>query len=64
MNAFEKLITVLGVFFMIGAAPFVVAHIVDHWDDEEYPYSGFTPDCPEWVAPEDDLYLPQADTDR
>ncbi len=34
--------------FALAAAPFVVAHVVDHWDAPEYPYSGFCPDCPVW----------------
>ena len=63
MNTF---VTVLGALFMLGAAPFVIDHVSNHWYDDEYPHSGFGPDCPEWVAPEDDLYyLPEADnTDR
>lgn len=50
--------------FMLCAAPFVVDHVITHWNEPEYPHSGFGPDCPEWVDPEDDLYLPEADTDR
>jgi hypothetical protein len=59
----DKLAIVVGVLFMLGAAPFIVDHVANHWYDDEYPHSGFTPDCPEWVAPEDDLYyLPEADS--
>lgn len=32
--------------FALAAAPFVVAHVVDHWDAPEYPYSGFCPEAP------------------
>lgn len=64
MDFIKALFLIIAILFMILTAPFVVAHIIEHWDDAPYPHSGFTPECPEWTAPEDDLYLLQADTDR
>ena len=48
MDMFDKLFFVVGAAFMVLASPFVVAHVADTWDAEEYPYTGFCPDCPEW----------------
>ena len=42
------------VLFVIVTAPFVVCHVIDHWDDPSYPHSGFTPESPTWQEPEDD----------
>lgn len=41
-------------FFMM-ALPFIICHVAENWDAPEYPYSGFTPDCPSWEAPENTL---------
>lgn len=41
-------------FFMM-ALPFVICHVAENWDAPEYPYSGFTPDCPTWEEPENTL---------
>jgi hypothetical protein len=49
---------------MIGASPFIYDHVVNHWDEEEYPHSGFTPDCPEWNEPLDERYLPRPQQDE
>lgn len=59
MDALIDLIRVLFyillfIFFCISI-PFVVAHVAEHWDDPIYPYSGFTPDCPTWEAPIDEV---------
>ena len=32
--------------FALAAAPFVVAHWLDHWDAPEYLYQGFCPEAP------------------
>lgn len=40
--------------FCIVTAPFVIDHIINHWDDPSYPHSGFTPESPTWQEPEDD----------
>ena len=65
MTMLDKIAITVGAIFMVGASPFVIDHVVNHWNEPEYPHSGFGPDCPEWVAPEDeDLYLPEAETDR
>lgn len=50
---FDDLIDLLRVLFYLLlffciSLPFVVAHVVEHWDAPEYPYSGFSPDCPTW----------------
>ena len=37
----------LAVLVAIGLA-FAIAHTAETWDAPEYPYTGFTPDCPEW----------------
>ena len=39
------------VIFVLLASPFVVCHIIDHWDDTIYPHSGFSPECPTWEEP-------------
>ncbi|MBQ3218880.1 MAG: hypothetical protein IJB33_08425 [Akkermansia sp.] len=41
--------------FALMCLPFVVAHVAEHWDAPEYPHSGFSPECPEWEAPENTL---------
>jgi hypothetical protein len=64
MTSFEKFITTVGVIFMLGASPFIYDHVVNHSDDEEYPYSGFTPDCPTWDEPLDERYLPRPTEDE
>lgn len=48
METIDKVMMCGGAAFALLAAPFVVAHVVDHWDAPEYPYTGFCPDCPEW----------------
>lgn len=43
-----------GIFFLM-ALPFICCHVADTWNAPEYPYSGFTPDCPTWEEPENTL---------
>ena len=50
--------------FLLCAAPFIYDHVVENWDKPEYPYSGFTPDCPTWDIPLDERYLPRPDEDE
>lgn len=64
MSTFDKFIAVLGALFMLGASPFVIEHVQQNWDKPEYPYSGFTPDCPEWNEPLDERYLPRPQQDE
>lgn len=40
------------IFFMM-AMPFVLLHVAEHWNDDEYPHCGFSPECPEYIAPEE-----------
>lgn len=37
--------------FCLLTAPFVVCHVIDHWEDPEPVHSGFSPECPEWTEP-------------
>ena len=37
--------------FCLLTAPFVVCHVIDHWEDPEPVHSGFSPECPEWREP-------------
>lgn len=64
MNAIETFIVTIGVFFMIGAAPFMIDHVSNNWDKPEYPHSGFGPDCPTWDEPLDERYLPRPQQDE
>lgn len=48
METINVMAMVAGAAFMVLASPFVVAHVAETWDAEEYPYTGFCPDCPEW----------------
>ena len=41
--------------FTLACLPFIIAHVAESDEREEYPHSGFCPDCPEWIAPEDML---------
>lgn len=41
--------------FLLICLPFVVIHVAEHWDDPIYPYSGFSPECPTWEAPIDEV---------
>ena len=43
----------LAIIFGMMCIPFVICHVADNWDAPEYPHSGFTPDCPEWLEPQD-----------
>ena len=59
---FDDLIDLLRVLFYILlfiifciSILFVVAHVAEHWDDPIYPYSGFSPECPTWEAPIDEV---------
>jgi hypothetical protein len=51
---------------LIGLLLLVIAgeRAVDHWDDPEYPYSGFQPDCPTWDEPLDPSSLPRPTEDE
>ncbi|MBQ3144387.1 MAG: hypothetical protein IJB89_07725 [Akkermansia sp.] len=40
------------IFFMM-AMPFVLLHVAEHWNEAEYPHSGFSPECPEYIEPEE-----------
>lgn len=48
MDTINRFAVAFGAVFMVLASPFVVAHVVDTWDAEEYPHSGFCPDYPVW----------------
>lgn len=52
---FKGLFYTAAALFLLLGLPFVIAHVVDHWDAPEYPYSGFTPDCPTWSEPADEV---------
>ena len=44
---------------LLLSTPFIIAHIMDSDEREEYPHSGFCPDCPVWIAPEEEAeYCP------
>lgn len=43
----------LAFMFFMMAMPFVLLHVAEHWNDDEYPHSGFSPECPEYIAPEE-----------
>lgn len=45
----------LAFLFFMMALPFIICHVAENWDAPEYPYSGFTPDCPTWEEPENTL---------
>lgn len=45
----------LAFIFIMTCMPFVICHVADNWAAPEYPHSGFTPDCPTWHAPADDV---------
>lgn len=45
----------LGVAVILLLSPFVVVHVIDHWNDPEYPHSGFSPECPEYIEPDNTL---------
>ena len=47
-NLLRVLFYLLAIMFFLMCMPFVICHIADRWDAPEYPYSGFTPDCPTW----------------
>lgn len=40
--------------FMLFSLPFVLLHVSEHWKDDEYPHSGFSPECPVYIAPEEE----------
>lgn len=46
MNTINNIAIVFGTVFCLFALPFVAAHVQETWDAPEYPYTGFTPDCP------------------
>lgn len=39
--------------FMLFSLPFVLLHVAEHWNEPEYPHSGFSPECPEYIEPEE-----------
>ena len=45
----------LAFLFFMMALPFIICQVSETWDAPEYPYSGFTPDCPTWEEPENTL---------
>ena len=47
-----------GLIFLL-CLPFMVEHVQEHWDDPIYPYSGFSPECPTWEAPESEYPAPR-----
>lgn len=49
----------LAVLIGLGLLILVGAQVAENWDAEEYPYSGFQPDCPTWDEPVDERYLPR-----
>ena len=52
-DLFKAFFYTAAVLILLLCLPFVVVHVVDHWNAPEYPYVGFTPDCPTWEAPSD-----------
>ena len=48
IDLLRVLFYLLAIMFFLMCMPFVICHIADRWDAPEYPYSGFTPDCPTW----------------
>lgn len=40
------------------------AQMIENWNAEEYPHSGFQPDCPAWDEPLDERYLPRPSEDE
>lgn len=58
--AFIALSALIG-FVLLGIAG---AQMIENWNAEEYPYSGFQPDCPTWDEPLDDRYLPRPQQDE
>ena len=40
--------------FTLASIPFIIAHVAESDEREEYPHSGFCPDCPEWITPEEE----------
>lgn len=38
--------------FTLICLPFVLLHVADNWNAPEYPHSGFSPECPEWIEDE------------
>ena len=55
LDLLRVLFYLLAFAFFMMALPFIICHVAEHWDDPPYPYSGFTPDCPTWEAPENTL---------
>lgn len=53
LDFIKVVIIIMFIIFGVIATPFVVAHIVEHWDAPQYPHSGFSPECPTWTAPEE-----------
>lgn len=47
-NILNTLGLILFLIFTALASPFVVAHVMDNWNEPEYPHSGFTPEYPTW----------------
>lgn len=64
MNAIETFLAIVCGVLLVVAAPFIYDHVVENQDRPEYPYSGFTPDCPTWDIPLDERYLPRPDEDE
>lgn len=48
MTMLNNMMMVFGTVFCLFALPFVVEHVQENWDAEEYPHSGFCPDSPAW----------------
>lgn len=48
MTMLNNIMMVFGTVFCLFALPFVVEHVQENWDADEYPHSGFCPDCPAW----------------
>lgn len=48
MSTIDTIAIALCAVFCLLAMPFVLEHIAETWDAEEYPHSGFCPDFPTW----------------
>ena len=54
-DLFKFIFCTVAAIFALASLPFIIAHVAESDEREEYPHSGFCPDCPEWIAPEDML---------
>lgn len=55
LTLLRVLFYLLAFLFFLMVLPFIICHVAEHWDDPPYPHSGFTPDCPTWEVPLDEV---------